>query len=381
MLLAMSGYEVAIVGGGIAGISLAYHLRKAGRSVVLFEKSPTPQGASVRNFGMVWEVGQASPEIEALAQRSHEHWRAASAEFGFSHRTVGSLHLAYEPLELAVMEEYLAQIPDSRGRKMISANEAIEKAPIIREQGLLGALYSETEGSVDPREVAPKVLPALAKIGVEVRTDTPVAKVTSGEIQLANGERITADKIVVSAGPELYNVLPDAWTKAELIEVRLQMLRLKPKPTTPRLGIHLCAGLTLGHYGNFRNCPSLPALLNLQEEKWPKQMQHGIHILISEHEDGMITLGDSHDYGRGGPVYQEEDVAEAILQAMDEFLPRDLYEVAQRWQGAYPSHKTNPYWFDQVQPGIWAVSLFGTGMTLSWGVTELLAHELQTNAS
>lgn len=377
----MSGYDVAIVGGGIAGISLAYHLRKAGRSVVLFEKSPTPQRASVRNFGMVWEVGQATPEIEALAQRSHEHWRAASAEFGFSHRTVGSLHLAYEPLELAVVEEYLALVPDARGRKMLSAQEAVEKVPVIRQNGLLGALYSETEGSVDPREVAPKVLPALVKIGVEVRIDSPVAKVEKGQVLLSSGESVNADQIVVSAGPELYNVLPEAWTQAGLKECRLQMLRLKPRSGTPRLNIHLCAGLTLGHYGNFRRCPSLPALLEFQKQKWPKQMQHGIHILISEHEDGMITLGDSHDYGRGGPVYQEEDVSEAILSAMDEFLPRELYEVSQRWQGAYPTHDSKPYWFDQVDTDIWAVSLFGTGMTLSWGVTELLAKELQNNAS
>ena len=47
----MHRYDVAIVGAGIAGLSLAWHLSKAGKSVIVLDKSARAEGASVRNFG------------------------------------------------------------------------------------------------------------------------------------------------------------------------------------------------------------------------------------------------------------------------------------------------------------------------------------------
>jgi hypothetical protein len=154
------------------------------------------------------------------------------------------------------------------------------------------------------------------------------------------------------------------------------MLRLRPKPGTPPLGVHLCAGLTLTHYKNFAACPTLPHVRDLHRQRWPLQTEHGIHILLSEHADGQITLGDSHAYGRSGPVYQEEAIDEAILAAMDAFLPREGYEIVQRWQGTYLTHSDLPFWQEEIEAGVWALSLFGTGMTLSFGVTARLTQRI-----
>lgn len=373
----MNKEDIVIVGGGIAGISLAWHLRKRGRSVTLLEKAPALRGASVRNFGMVWEVGQVDAETERLAARSHEFWSAAAAELGFWHRRVGSLHLAYEELEAQVLSEYLDLVEDRRDRKMITPEEVSQLVPMLRTEGLVAAMHSTTEGVVEPKVAVPRALEGLKGLGVTVRTQCPVAHVGPGRVQLSNGETLLADQVAVCAGPELVNFLPEVWRAASLKECWLQMLRLRPKPGTPRLNIHLCAGLTLGHYANFRRCPSLPEVLELHREKWPSQVEAAIHILVSEHEEGTLTLGDSHYYGQPDAVTLKESVYESILAAMDEFLPRELYEVHERWQGVYPTHSEIPYWFDQVDEGVWAVSLFGTGMTLSWGVTELLSNRME----
>ncbi len=51
-------YDDAIVGAGILGLAHAYHLSRLGRRVIVLERDVRAVGASVRNFGMLWPVGQ-----------------------------------------------------------------------------------------------------------------------------------------------------------------------------------------------------------------------------------------------------------------------------------------------------------------------------------
>ena len=60
-------FDIAVVGGGILGLAHAYEARQRGLSVALFERNPRPQGASVRNFGIIWQLGQAAGTGRELA--------------------------------------------------------------------------------------------------------------------------------------------------------------------------------------------------------------------------------------------------------------------------------------------------------------------------
>src|SRR5690349_20876543 len=67
-------YDVAVVGAGVLGLAHAYHLARRGLRVGVFERQPRAQGASVRNFGMLWPIGQLAGPLYRLARRSLEIW-------------------------------------------------------------------------------------------------------------------------------------------------------------------------------------------------------------------------------------------------------------------------------------------------------------------
>src|SRR5450432_3059709 len=100
------GAEVAIVGGGILGLAHAYVCARRGKAVVLFERGPKASGASIRNFGMIWPIGQPAGEMHDMALRSQEVWRMALESALLPFLPTGSLHVAYHEDESAVLREF-----------------------------------------------------------------------------------------------------------------------------------------------------------------------------------------------------------------------------------------------------------------------------------
>src|ERR1700761_4386322 len=101
----MSSRSAIVIGAGIVGLATARALALRGFSVKVFERSEKAVGASIRNFGMIWPIGQTSGKMYDRAVRSRNVWKEIAPRADFWHECAGSLHLAYHPDEWLVLQE------------------------------------------------------------------------------------------------------------------------------------------------------------------------------------------------------------------------------------------------------------------------------------
>jgi len=365
--------DVAVVGGGIVGMAHALAAARAGASVTLFERDERAVGASIRNFGLLWPVGQPAA-LRGRALRSREVWLDVLKRSGAWYAEVGSLHLVRHADEQDVVEEFLATTPDAveHGARMLTAAEVAERSSVATTDGLRGALWSPTEVNVDPRTAIPAVAQVLAAdFRVDLRFGTAVRHVESGRIDTTAGEW-TADRIVICSGNEFQALYPDVFADSGIRRCKLQMMRTVRQPSGWELGPTLCAGLTLLHYRSFAHCASLDALRERFAAELPGHLADGVHVLVSQTADGEVTIGDSHHYGITHDPFQHETVDREILDYFATFAGLPRPQIAERWHGIYPSLPTADA--DLVvspEPGVTVVNgLGGAGMTLSFGLAE-----------
>ena len=367
--------DVAVVGGGIVGLACAWEARRRGLTVALVEASPTRAiGASVRNFGMVWPIGQPAGKLLKRALRARERWVEGSKAAGFWHEARGSLHVAHHRDELGVLEEFVgASAGHGYQARMITAEQAREMCPWLVSRGLLGAMFSETELCVDPREAVEKLTEYLRDgLGVSMVYGDPVREVESGVVRTSMGREIHAERVCVCTGAEIRALFPEAYKESGLKACKLQMMRTAPQPGGARLGPMLAAGSTLRHYASFQGCTSLGRVRERFKEQWPEFDQWGIHVMASQTQAGQVTLGDSHEYGEPVSPFNNERIDELVLAYLRTFLELPEARVVEKWFGVYAKLMQGGTEF-VVEPlkGVKIVSgVGGAGMTLSFGLAE-----------
>ena len=172
-----SSARVVVVGGGVVGASVLYHLTKAGWSdVVLVERKELTAGSTWHAAGGMHTLN-GDPNVARLQQYTVNLYKEIEAESG---QNCG-IHLP-GGLQLADTSERLdwLKMAMARGRylgmkmEMLSMKEAKELNPLLEEKYFVGALYDEDEGSVDPYGVTHAYAICARNRGAEVYTNTMV---------------------------------------------------------------------------------------------------------------------------------------------------------------------------------------------------------------
>jgi len=366
-------YDLAVVGAGIVGLAHALAAARRGLRVVVFERNAQAVGASVRNFGLLWPIGQPAGLRHDRALRSREIWSEVSSAAGLHLDPSGSLHLAYRADEWALLQEFAATpLGSSFDRMLLTPKEAIARSAAVELTGLRGALWSPTEATVDPRQ-AIAALPAwlhttygvALQFGTTVRSMAlPVIETTAGVFQ--------ADRVVVCSGQDFETLYPEVFMSQPITRCKLQMLRTPPQPDLWPLGPALCAGLTLTHYDSFKSCAGLAAVVARARAEYPFHVEHGIHVLVSQTALGELTLGDSHHYGLTLSPFDREDINAAIMSYLRTFAHAPDLSIAERWHGIYPKMTDGRSELVlRPETGVMIVNgLGGAGMTMAFGLAE-----------
>ena len=354
-----------VIGAGIVGLATARALSVKGYSVTVIERSGKAVGASVRNFGMVWPIGQPAGKMYNRALKSRNIWKTIADEAGFWCDECGSLHLAYHDDEWTVLQEL---------------NEAFNKNPSeiqkryngINPRGLKGGLFSKTEMIIDPRE-AITALPLCLnkKYNVRFIWNKNVVLVEKNLIKFGN-DSLKADVICICSGADFETLYPEKFAALPLTKCKLQMMRLINTDHSFRIGTALCGGLSLVHYESFKAAPSLALLKERYVNKLPEYLRLGIHVMVAQNGKGEFIVGDSHEYGLTFDPFDEAGINELITCYLKTFALTDNWKLAQSWHGIYPKMMNGDTdIFLQADQNVYIINgIDGAGMTLSFGFAE-----------
>ena len=177
--------QIVIIGGGIFGTSIAYHLARAGcTDVVLLEKGELTSGTTFHSVGLVSQFRTSPALMKVMNYTINLYNELAKGEAGDSlgWHTVGSLRLASTKDRLKALQREVSRanaIGLTAG--IISPKEVMEKCPQLNDESLYGAVYVPDDGHIDPSGITYEFARQARKMGVEINTNIRVTGIELSE--------------------------------------------------------------------------------------------------------------------------------------------------------------------------------------------------------
>ncbi len=204
--------DVLIIGGGIAGVSLADHLARAGVDVVLLERGELNREASGTNAGSMHlqiaihqfikgmdDPGEAErlQEETRLAAEAAELWKALDAELGLDFHVTGGLMVAESEEQLQLLrDKQPLEAAAGLETHVLEGAEVRAFAPYLSER-VIGATYCPAEGHVNPLIAVERL---ARRSGAEIVTGVEVTAIEPGFRVHTSAGIYEAERVVNAAG-------------------------------------------------------------------------------------------------------------------------------------------------------------------------------------
>lgn len=327
-------FDIAVIGAGIVGLAHAWMAARKGLRVVVVEKDPFCQGASVRNFGFVTVTGQRSGDTWRRARISRELWIevAEKANIDICHQ--GLLVVGQRNSAGTVLEAFKSCEMGS-DCELLSRSDVLNRFPEVRSDQIWGGLYSPYELRVESR-VAIKQITQWLQETYEVSFlfehelldfSMPLLKTSKTDLYV--------DRLILAPGTELTGVASPYFKDLGISLTQLQMLRIQPQPGF-KMHSAVMSDLSLVRYSGYTGLNAHSQLFDELQSEHPESLRAGIHLIAVQSLDGSMVVGDSHLPADLTGPFSQESVDQLILKHLQECLRITNYTITERWTGRYP---------------------------------------------
>jgi glycine/D-amino acid oxidase-like deaminating enzyme len=349
--------RVAIIGAGVVGCSIAYHLARDGLPPTVFEQGFPMRGTSGSTHAWVWVQSKRPDHYAELSYASRELYPGLQREVGnFEFTASGGLTPVLTDDELEEARTLIAdQTAVGLSLEWIDGARLQALEPYLT-RDLLGAVYSPHDANVNPLRLVPTLVRAAARRGAVFRFSCPVSLCRDGEgwaLSGGGGERTLWDRVVVAAGNWSRPLLAAVGADLRVHPVRGQILVTEP---VARLVMHTLScvrqmdnGEILIGYSHEPNeadravtLPYLSSAAQLAVRWYP--VLGGVPVLRAF--AGLRVMPDD-GHPILGPVPGLDGLSVAVMHSGYTLAPV-VGQLASEWvRGEAPSLDLSPYRFDR----------------------------------
>lgn len=367
-------FDLAVVGAGIVGLATALAGARRGLRVVVIDRDARANGASVRNFGFVTVTGHERGDMWQRARRSREVWSQVAAAAGIPVLHTGVWMMVRRSESVRVLEEFMAT-EMTAGCRLLSPAEARRRCAHLHAPQLAAVLESTTELRVESREAIPRLAAWLTDAhGVTFRRETAVRGIDVPRVHTSRGV-LQADYVAVCPGDDFNGLYPERLGAYALTRCKLQMMRLADPGF--RLPAALMSDLSLVRYRGFSELAAATPLKARLLAEQPRQLEHGIHLIVVQSGDGSLVVGDSHHYSCAPDPFSHQLVDALILEELRAALGIEPPPTLERWIGTYASASDRSVVIDAPEPRVrLATVTTGAGASTGFAIGEELINSL-----
>ena len=310
-----SGFDVAVLGGGVIGTSIAYHAAKRGMSVGLFESGPLAGGASGASMGLrsIWVWSHLLPLESGLRndQRFIDFVHETGEDIELD--TTGRIIVANSADDLGYMHDFVDRL-QKRGIeiRLLDQAEIRDVEPNLSPR-VIGAAWSPIGGNAMPIKLTYGLARAAKRLGASIFTHTPVTgvHVAGGRatgIQ-AGGRDYSAQWVVNAAGAWCASIGQMAGVEIPVVPRKGQIMLLNAPAGLVRHGI---ASL----------------------HKPGPQQTGGTNIRPTPH--GQILCGGTSEYAGFDVTARSENIHDIARRCVDLVPALSNLSVLRSWAGVRP---------------------------------------------